>query len=74
MSEASYESFEADAGVGDVTSRFYSTGVRESGFNARLRRFPEPLDQICLVSRRYREDRGLGLLWGRVSMRGCQAR
>ncbi len=69
-----YESFGSASGVGDVTSRFYRTGLRESGLNARLGRFPEPLDQICLVSRRYREDRALGLLWGRVSTRGCPAR
>jgi hypothetical protein len=62
MSEAPYESFGSGAGVGDVTSRFYRKRVSESGVNACLRRFREPLDLICLVSRRYREDRALGLL------------
>jgi hypothetical protein len=74
MSEAPYESFGSDAGVGDVTSRFYRKELSESGVNARLGRFRGALDLICLVNRRYREDRGLGLLWGRVSTRGCPVR
>ena len=74
MSEAPYEAFGSGAGVGDVTSRFYRKQVSESGLNARLGRLREPLDLICLVNRRYREDRGLGLLWGRVSTRGCRVR
>jgi hypothetical protein len=33
--------------------------------------FPGASDQICLATRKYREDHGLELLWGRVSRKAC---